>query len=249
MMNAIELYGENRVALSTLTGSSGTLSLGSLIDQKPSTKWQSVGSSDAIDEWLVAQFLDKSGLPTLRQFDRLILLNTNIKSGYAAYYNGSAWANINDTVTGDLAKPNKIFSFSPVSGYSLKFWFETTQTPNQQKYLGELKACKHILTLNALTNFERSGESKRGDYRVANGDLVKWSEWEKFGGTLRIQNLSQAQRDAIRQAVVDYDFLTFVFNDDPDNMEVYEVSVSTPMAERLNRRIGLYELELALKER
>lgn len=252
-MNAIQIFGENRVVLSTLSAYSGAASLPYVKDQKPATLWQSVGSDDAVNEFITSYFLNKSGSNAAYAFDRVVLLNTNVKSMKLYYYTsvGGTPVEISEGDISDNTQANRIIEMAalPSVPYGLSLSMYTTQTADEQKYLGELKACKHIMTLNALTEMERGGEARCGDYRVINGDLVKWRDWEKFGARLTMRNVSQAQRTALRQALADYDFLTFVFNDDADDMEVYEVSVAQPISERFNRKTGLYELDLEMKER
>lgn len=102
----------------------------------------------------------------------------------------------------------------------------------------------NLSTLNALTSLKRKDAANCGHLRMLDGSLVAWKEWRKFEGTLTLQNVSQAGRDALLSAIADNDFLLFVFG-----TESYECLVAEPPQEIFDQKTRLYSLELALKER
>lgn len=248
--NALQIFGENIVVSANLaSASSGFASIGNIRDRKYNTKWQSVGSNDATQEDLVIYFLSSSGVQVAKTFDTIILLNTNMKSGYAYYYNGSEWISLPETIISNLDVPDKLFSFDAVSGDSLRFWLNTTQIANQNKYLGELKVCKHVLTLDALSQFQRQDFAKEGHYYLSGGDLVRWREFRKFGGQLTLRNISKAQRDTLWAAYEAYDFFVFAFFSEYALAETYDVAITSPPSETFDRKTQLYEMGLEVKER
>lgn len=247
--DALQIFGENRVKDATLTALSGAASLENIRDGKYATKWTSVGSNDTTNEYISAQLLDRAGATTLYPFDTIILLNTNVKAGYAAYYNGSAWGNITGGTISALATTDTMVSFSEVTGSYMKLWLQTTQAANAQKYLGELKVCKHILTMSTLSNFARTDELRAGNYYTRGGNLVRFRIFNKFCGSLTLQNISKTQRDALWTAYDAYDFFVFAFFKDYALSETYDMAITSPPTETFNRKTQLYEITLEVKQR
>jgi len=252
--NAVQIFGENRVSYALLGQSSGAGTIENIRDRKYGTKWQSVGSSDAAEEYVDVFFKDKAGNYASYDFDRIILLNTNAKTIRADYYanpgTGPGTPMPGASVINN-DKPDCIISLGalPVTPYGVGLYLHSTQVPNQNKFLGELKVCKHILSLSALTQFQRQDYAKEGNYYTRNGDLVRWREFRKFGGQLTLQNVSQAQRDALWAAYESYDFFVFCFFSDFALSETYDVAITAPPSEVFNRTTQLYGISLEVKER
>ena len=252
--NALQIFGENRIGMALLGQRSGAGTIENIRDRKYGTKWQSVGSSDAVEEYIDVFFKDKAGTYTAYDFDRIILLNTNAKAIRADYYTNPG-TGPGTPIAGMTGKVNTatdaLFAFDqpPVTPYGLGLYLHTTQVPNQNKFLGELKICKHILTLSALTQFQRQDYAKEGNYYTQGGELVRWREFRKFGGSFTLQNMSQAQRDALWTAYEAYDFFVFCFFSDFALSETYDVAITAPPSEVFNRTTQLYAISLEVKER
>ena len=252
--NSLQIFGENRVFSSQLAVSSGALSAENLRDRDPDACWRSSGSSDSVQEYAKFLFRDGAGQSAPYAFDRVLLLNTNIKNFSAVYYtsaDGTASSAVPELAAAANTGSDALFELSAPAftprGFGL--FMQTTQTANAEKQIGGIKLCKHLLTLDALTTFDRRDYAREGSYYLAGGELVRWREFTRFGGTLTVKNLSKAGRDQLWAAYRDYDFLTLAFFTDYDLRQTYDVAVSAPPQETFDRKTQLYELSLEVKER
>lgn len=251
MNDAITLLTENYVNKDcALTVVSGDTSKAYLYDQNQDTKWLSSGSNDTTTETITVDFKNWQGSAVSRNFDRIILLNTNFKAITAEYWDGSAWKSIAEA-TLTLAAADKIIEIAtPISATKFRINITTTQTTNAEKYLGELKVCKEVLDLGqALTDWQPEGEQKAGAYRLAGGSLVSWKEWTKLAGVLSIENLQLATKDLLLPYIKSGGFVTLVWSDAFDVSEVTECAIVSPPAVALDRKAELFSLSLELRER
>jgi len=251
-VNQITVYSQNRLdkfcAIELPNGGSGSANL---YDNDPATIYQSSGSNDSTTENVRFIFKDAAGNAVGRDFDSVILLNTNVKSLTAAYYDPIYQGyKVLSLSPASLSASNGILACSPDENpTAVVLNLQTTQTADQEKKIGEVKLVKKLLTLDALSSFKRKDDAKSGSMRMADGSLVAWSEYQKPEGTLTLQNVSQSDRDALLSAIADNDFLTFVFFADYDPSQIYEFFVSEPPTETFDRKTKLYEMELSLKGR
>jgi len=255
MPDALQILGDNRVIGATLSGTSGSSTRENLRDLKYDTVWESVGASDTKNEYTYVRFFDAAGNYTCYPFDRILLLNTNalrieitVPYGATPPISMGIDCGIYTNLSPDILIPIPIgVDESYMQGVDLMI--KTTQTANEEKYIGELKLCKHILTLNALTQFQRQDYALEGNFYTRSGALVRWREFRKFGGSLTMQNVTQAQRDALWAAYELYDFFVFCFFSEYKLSETYDVAIVSPPTEVFNRKTQLYEITLEVKER
>ncbi len=249
-MNGLKILSENRInAQAVLAATSGS-GLTNLYDQKPATCWRSSGSADTVTETLTAAFANRLNAPAAYEFDRIILLKNNLKSLSAEYVSGGVAHAIAEAAISDNDEENLIIELATtVTADQLNLSAITTVTADAEKQLGELKVCKQILEVIGLTNFQRADWRKGGDFRTRDGSLVRWTEAQKQEGTLTIENISLAQRDALNEAIGDNDFLTFVFYSDFDPAAVYEFAVTSAPQEEFDRKTQYFQITLSLKER
>ena len=252
-MNALKIFSENFV-----TGDCGyTLSSGLapyLYDQNQDTTWSSVGSSDATEESIEIIFKNWQGTESTRTFDRIILLNHNIKAGAFDYWDSIAaeWVVIAPAALSAIAAPNTLIELvSPVTASRVRFRPYTTQVANAEKYVGELKICQSIITGTQLwrSDFPRADDQKSGSYRTGEGRLVFWREWTRFGASGGLYDVAKTDHDILLPYLKATGFLTIVFWDDFDLTECFEVAITSAPQHRLNRKTQLYEIDFDMEER
>lgn len=255
-MNALKLFGENWLNKDcTVTGSANftAASLAYLYDQLPLSKAVTTGSSDAIEEWVAITFNNWEGTETSCTFDRIILLNHNIKSGAFDYWDGSAWQAISAAAMTAVADANTLIELvTPITASRVRFRPYTTQTVDAQKYIGELKFCLAVLTGSQLwrSDIPRNDEQKSGNFRLGDGALVFWKEWTKFAAQGTLYDVAKADHDLLFAYFKAAFFVTIVFYSDFDLTECYECALVNPPNHILNRKTGLYDqISLELKER
>lgn len=248
----VKIFGENFVHSGcAVTAGSGS-GVQYLYDGKNGTVWKSAGSNDATSEVLGVSFANRAGIPVSVTFDRIILQNTNAASMSAAYVSAAGETVVlpEAALSGIIADSVIVELAAPVTARSLTLTFKTTQTANEEKYLGGLKVCASVMTFgNALCAFSRADYAKQGDYYLASGSLVHWREYRKAGGTLCVENLTQADRDKLNKAINTQEFLTVSFIDDIAPGEVYEFFVSSAPTEEFDRHTLRYTCEFQVKER
>jgi len=250
-MNGLKIYGENFVTeFCTITPVSGAATQDYLFDQNQDTKWASDGSSDIIEESLDITFKNWQGEEVNRTFDRLVILNHNLKAITADYYDGAAWVSIPEA-TLTLASGYTIIELAaPVTAGRVRINCLTTQVANEEKSIGELKVCLAVLEEPAWrSNFPRRDSMRGGDYRLAGGPLVAWKEWTKVSGTLSLENIALASLDAILPYMKQAAPMTVVFWEDFDPAEVYEFLVVNAPQIQIDRKMRLFSASLSLEEK
>lgn len=260
-MNGIKIFSENYVNGDcgfTFSRDSGlgeviyaNTSQDYLYDQKQATQYLGEYASDATSEFIDIVFKNWQGEEVERTIDRLILLNHNVKSMTAYYWDGSAWQIIAGTVLTSLAAANTLVKFAINQTTSrLRIKLYSTQTANQFKAIGELKACLSVLE-DALwdSSFPRNDDKQGDSYRLSEGPLVTWKEWTKVSGTLTLDSVSLANTTLLMPYMKTAAFLTVVFHDDYDLSECYEFAVSSAPRLKLDRKTELYSVSMELDER
>jgi hypothetical protein len=260
-MNGLKLFSENYIngdcgfTFSYDAGAGETAyanaSQAYLYDQKQATQYLGEYDSDTTSEFVDIVFKNWQGEEVNRAIDRLVLLNHNIKALTAYSWDGSAWAAIaGGTLSANTAANNIIEFTASVTASRLRVKLDTTQTANQFKLIGELKACLSVLE-DALwdSSFPRNDDKQGGSYRLSEGPLVTWKEWTKVAGTLSLNNVTPANTATLMPYMKTAAFLTVVFHDDFDLAECYEFSVVSAPRLKLDRKTELYSVSMELDER
>jgi len=250
-MNGIKIFGENFInGDNGYTFLSGSSSENYLYDQKPTTQWLSVGSDDTTEEYIEISFKNWQGATVSRTFDRIIILNHNIKACQCQYWDGSAWQDITGgSLSANTAASNLLEIASPVSSEKFKIKITTTQVADTEKVIGELKVCKNIMAPYWLSRFSRSDSQKSGAYNLLDGPLVFWKEWTKAGGTLNIIDIEKSDFDTIFPYFKTANFITVLFHNDFDLDETLELAITSAPNYILNRKTKLYQISMELRER
>lgn len=249
-MRTLQVFSPNWIANSDIIVTSGEQSKTNICDRRAETQWVSSVGDDTVIEILEFDFKNNSGGSVLRALDRIIIINTNIKSMAASYkdQDGNWQAISTGTITGNTAVSLLIELPTPVTASAVKIFLYTTQTANSPKAIGELKICKSICELGAWIEFERTITSKSGDYYLANGALVSWREYSKTAGAFNLGRITKAQRDILWVALTTYPSLTYVLYSDYDLSDTYEFCVDGDISEDFNRVAERYSFKFRVKE-
>ena len=250
-MNGLKIYGENFVnEYCDIIPVSGSGTKNYLFDQRQATKWLSEGSSDIIEESLDTTFKNWQGEAVERAFDRLVILNHNLKAITADYYNGAAWVSIPEA-TLTLSSAYTIIEIpTPISAGRVRLNCSTTQIANEEKNIGEFKICLSVMEEPAwISDFPRRDVMLGGDYRLAGGPLVAWKEWTKVSGVLSLKNVALTSLDALLPYMKRAEYLTMVFWQDFDPAEVYEFQIVNAPQIQIDRKKQLFSISLSLEER
>ncbi|MDR1453888.1 MAG: hypothetical protein LBJ25_07960 [Candidatus Margulisbacteria bacterium] len=161
-----------------------------LYDNDNSNRLFSNGSNDSTPEVWTIEF---SGAYDL---DALAAFNHNIKSGNIQYWSGAAWANFSPAAAWtNSTDKNSYFEFTRVSTKQIRLTMNTTQIPNQDKYVGQLRA------LTSLGNLIKNPvevtpklQPKDFDYTTATGGSVYGIAGIKYQATVKFQNAPEADQ-------------------------------------------------------
>jgi len=252
-MNGLKIYSQNWLDENcAITCLSGDALKAYLYDQNQETKYSSSGSDDATEETIEIIFKNWQGTEISRTFDRIIMLNHNVKSGGADYWNGSAWVAIPEAaMTAETTAYKYVSVASAISASRVRMRLSTTQTANAQKFIGELKFCLSILDGTQLwrSSLPRQDEQRSGYERTGDGRLVFYREWTKFAASGQLYDVAKADHDLLLPYMKAAEFITIVFYEDHAPEDCFECAIVNAPRRDINRKTGLYEISLELQER
>lgn len=137
----------------TASVTSGTVVGDNMIDKLRTTHWRSVGSSDVTTETIVLTFVSTI-------INRLLFLDLNWKGFVIKYWNGSAWTHFTSVTGIDGAMTNVTetafaddscyYEVASVTTTGIQITITTTQTANEEKYLGTALPCYELGTLTGF---------------------------------------------------------------------------------------------------
>jgi len=135
--------------------SSNTDSINFVLDISRYTQWESIGSSDIVEETITVTF------PFSKTIDTIFLADMNFKDFSVQYFNGVTFvdfANVfgvnNESKTGinetGYAYDTGFYQFDEVSTLQIQIKCLTTQTVDAQKFLGQIIATYEIGTFQGF---------------------------------------------------------------------------------------------------
>jgi len=233
MKRSLLIYGENFVnSQNTYTLSSGT-GAEYLYDQKYDTQYSSSLSSEGTAETIQIDFNDRSGLAVSRTIDTIMLMNCNFKNFKIEYWDGASWILIpeSDYTVKDNVQANLLIEMSsPISTMKIKITATHTISGENEKRLGEIKACLFILEVRSPFNFIRSDWENGGNYRLYNGTLILYTNVVKVDGSISFTYMSKEDYNKIINKIRNKEWLTIIpyYGFMPNG--VYEIKASFPIS-------------------
>jgi hypothetical protein len=142
MADEVKIYSQNRIdedcVVSVTHEDADFPFLANAIDRDKASLFKSSGAnSDSTDVVVEVTF------PEARTIDRLVLVNSNVKSCTIKYWNGSAFASWG---SGSALTGNDVVTLSPQrTTLKLQITLSTTIVANQEKQVGEVIACESLV--------------------------------------------------------------------------------------------------------
>jgi len=250
-MNGLKIFSENFLnEYDTIAVVSGDVLKAYLYDQKQASQWSSSGSDDLTEESIEITFKNWQGEAVDRTFDRLVILNHNLKAITADYWDGAAWVPIAEATLTLAAAYTIIEIVAPITAARVRVNCTTAQVVDAEKVIGELKVCLSVLEdVEWRSSFPRSDSMRGGDFRLSDGAVVAWKEWTKAGGSLSLDNVKLADLQAVMPFIKSAAFLTIVFYSDFDLSETFEFVVANAPNPKLDRKMALFTVSLELEEK
>jgi hypothetical protein len=226
----------------TISASSGTLLLPRIYDQKFASQWQSSGETaeTGYDTYIEIIFNELT-TATDRVIDTIVLQNINLKDFKIQYFTGGAYADIAEAVfTTNAATGLRIKLAASITTSKIKILMKATIVTGQEKKIGEVWAMLESYCLSAiLSTRTRRDENLSGLYRFGNGGAAKWFEWNKWGKTYQIKNITDTQLAALEAIFSAHSSFTFYENYTRDINSIHAVLWIGDFAGDDNPKIGV----------
>jgi|GEM_PF-2692387 len=215
---------------SRITVSGGDAVKYRLYDRDYNAFWKTAGQNSDGSTASVEILFQENGVDALKTIDTVILQNCNALSAVVEFKSPLGWG---DAVTLNAANRISISlkgQFAAKQAYGLRITFSQTQTPNQEKQIGEVWALETLLVSSkgfysyepGFSATDISTQMMDGGVKTA---LVKWSgdRVTRWGASLAFAGLSQAEADALLSI---YSLGNFVIYPEPDALPqaIYAVS-------------------------
>lgn len=249
-MQSLVVCGQNFIdANCTLTVTSGDTYKARLCDNKRATRYGSSGSSEGADVVVQVDFKDRVGVATSRTFDRLILLNHNLKDFYIEYWTGSAWSTIAESVfTTNTATDNYIVMAASVTTTKIRLTASNTIGAVAEKLIGELMACLFAVAVRHVVVLERSDWDDGVDYRTDDGSLVNYMRFTKLEAKASLQQMSLATYAILEPLVRERAAMVWILHYDFRAADVYHLLASAQPQVILDKKMELFTMSFPVKE-
>lgn len=246
MSNAILLSNNRLDYTATITVVSGDGSKSYLYDRDKATQWQSIGSNDTITEVITIDF------GYSKPFDRLMLLNHNIKAFSLEKEDTTV------ILSGSNLSTNYFYgSFNKVTLQKVILKCLITQTANQEKKVGELMLMEHYYTLpNNPSEINSQYREEAGEINMADGTkkMYKIPGSERFGEDWTFEAIPLSMTNelkAIKTSYYKHPFSVYLLPDErPDT--IYLCNWVNPYEEEVLQKWDssgrLYKLRIDLRE-
>lgn len=191
-------------------------------------------------------FTDRYGNIVNRTIDTLILQETNV-------------VNMTVEAADSLGNYSQIFNLqgndestvilknaTPVTTSSLRFTIED-DTYNPEQVTAKMGVYGFICNLFALTDSNYKIEANQGGYRVVSGAYIHWADYKKWVGKVKMENLPQDQFNLLT-AQADIGEMTVIPYQDLEADAIYECAVNREYSYELDRKTGLFKLDLEFNE-
>ena len=191
-------------------------------------------------------FADRYGNIVNRNIDTLILQDTNIVNmtveaadrlgNYTPVFNLQG----NDQSTVILKNA------SPVNTSALRISV-ANDTYNPAQITAKIGAYSFLCNLCALTDSSYKIEANQGSYRVVSGEYIHWADYKKWVAKVKMENVAKEQFDLLT-AQADLGEMTVIPYQDVEAEAIYECAVSREYSYELERKTGLFKLDLEFNE-
>lgn len=206
-----------------ITVSSGNSTKVNMMDRDPDTIWESVGSDDITTESIIVEFFEGSQAVT-RSFDRVLLVNHNLKKFTLQYWTGTTWANIPEIIITDNGDGTNFYGILETSTTKIKLLMYETISPNAEKQIAEFWIMKEIIRFeDALDAYNPVNIEKGGEFRLSGGDLRSWTIADKYTVKFAQVFVSDIQRESFRDLYFNYDEFTWYPDPESDPDLIYLV--------------------------
>lgn len=249
-MNSLQVLSENYISINKIIiYSSGA---GDINNQNPDAQWVSSGSSEGDTQTIEITLLDLVANNVSRTFDRIVFLNCNLAQFYVQYWTGSTWATITEadySVTPNAATDLYIEVAAAKTSTKIKIVMTNTIGAVAEKRIGEFKICSYITAIRHKVAADVVPWQNAFEFRLQGGALVTYTDLQKWEASMTIDQVSQATYAVIISYLRLRSWMTWVLHDDFNVAHIYEVKATSPVTEKVDRKMYLYNLKFKVKAR
>ncbi len=250
-MQSLVVCGENFINTNcTLAVSSGDTYKERLRDNKRALQWPTVGSTEGVAATVQVDFKNRTGSAVSRTFNRIILLNHNLKNFYIEYWDGAAWQSVAESVfTTNTATDNYIVLAASISTTKLRLTATNTIGAVAEKLIGEFMACLFVAAVRHIVTLDRADWDDGGDYRLDDGTLVTYMRTTKFEAKVSLEQMSQATYLLVEPLIRTRASMVWVLHYDFSAADIFHVVATSQPETSLDPKMELYKISFQVKER
>lgn len=191
-------------------------------------------------------FADMYGNITNRTIDTLILQDTNIKNmTIEAADGGGTYSTLID-LSGNTDSTVLVKASAPVTTSSIRITIPDDGI-NPATVSATMGVYSFLCNLFALTDSNYKIAANEGNFRTVDGSYIHWADYKKWVAKIQMENLPKEQFDALT-AQADKGEMTVVPYQDVEADAIYECAVSREYSYELERKTGLFKLDLEFNE-
>jgi hypothetical protein len=179
-------------------------------DGDPKTKWISTTGQEGYGiSWSLTLGFQKGAVPFEEVIDTIILRNTNFKEISITLTELNS--NNPETVfTGEILTEDAIITFDPKLTAQIIISIATSQSPNENKFLGEIYAGRLLVALPGFDDYEPGRQLiESGNLRTLGGNLITFRGRNKYASRWRVSLVSRDVKDEIVEVFKDNPEVTF----------------------------------------
>lgn len=192
-------------------------------------------------------FCDMYGNIINRSIDTLALQNTNVKNMTVEAANSGGTFSPLFSISGNTQSNIFVKNSVPTVTSLIRVTIPDDGTNPATVEIGGLGIYGFLCNLYALTDSNYKIDANEGNYRVLSGAYIHWADYKKWTAKIKMDNLPQAQFDLLT-AQADLGEMTVVPYQDLEADAIYECAANREYSYGLDRKTGLFNLDLELQE-
>lgn len=189
---------------------------------------------------------DRYGNIVARDIDTMILQDTNIVNMTVEAADNMGNFSQLFALQGNDQSTVILKNQAPVTTSLLRITIED-DTYNPEQVVGELGMYNFLCNLFAETDSNYKIEANEGGYRVVSGAYIHWADYKKWIGKVKMENVMPEQFKLLTEQA-DKGEMTVIPYQDIEAEAIYECAVKREYSYELDRKTGLYKLELEFNE-
>lgn len=191
-------------------------------------------------------FTDRYGNIVNRSIDTLILQDTNIVNMTVEASDGLGNYTQVFNLQGNDQSTVILKNATSINTSSLRFTV-ADDTYNPAQITAKIGVYGFLCNLCALTDSSYKIETNQGSYRVVSGAYIHWADYKKWVAKVKMENVTPEQFNLLTSQA-DLGEMTVIPYQDVEAEAIYECAVSREYSYELDRKTGLFKLDLEFNE-